>query len=122
MKIGFIGLGNMGGPMAANLVAAGHEVTGFDVAGVRVEGAAQAASAAEAATGAEVVITMLPNGAILRSVAEEIIPAMTPGAVLLDCSTVDVESARAVAEARQFSNDPAPLEALVAQTRQLSGR
>ncbi|MCA0994750.1 3-hydroxyisobutyrate dehydrogenase [Alloyangia pacifica] len=101
MKIGFIGLGNMGGPMAANLIAAGHEVTGFDVAGVRVEGAAQAASAAEAATGAEVVITMLPNGAILRSVAEEIIPAMTPGAVLLDCSTVDVESARAVAEAAQ---------------------
>ncbi|ANT59027.1 3-hydroxyisobutyrate dehydrogenase [Salipiger sp. CCB-MM3] len=101
MKIGFIGLGNMGGPMAANLIAAGHEVTGFDVAGVRVEGAAQAASAAEAATGAEVVITMLPNGAILRSVAEEIIPAMTPGAVLLDCSTVDVESARVVAEAAQ---------------------
>ncbi|NDV99284.1 3-hydroxyisobutyrate dehydrogenase [Salipiger sp. PrR002] len=101
MKIGFIGLGNMGGPMAANLIAAGHDVTGFDVAGVSVEGASQASSAAAAATGAEVVITMLPNGAILRSVAEEIIPAMTPGAVLLDCSTVDVESARAVAEAAQ---------------------
>ncbi len=101
MKIGFIGLGNMGAPMAANLIAAGHEVTGFDVAGVTVEGAAQAGTAAEAATGAEVVITMLPNGAILRSVAEEIIPAMAPGAVLLDCSTVDVESARAVAEQAQ---------------------
>ncbi|MCA0943015.1 3-hydroxyisobutyrate dehydrogenase [Yangia mangrovi] len=98
MKIGFIGLGNMGAPMAANLIAAGHEVTGFDVAGVTVPGAAQAGSAAEAATGAEVVITMLPNGAILRDVAAEILPAMAPGAVLLDCSTVDVESARAVAE------------------------
>ena len=98
MKIGFIGLGNMGAPMAANLIAAGHEVTGFDVAGVTVEGAAQAGTAAEAAAGAEVVITMLPNGAILRSVAAEVIPAMAPGAVLLDCSTVDVESARAVAE------------------------
>ena len=101
MKIGFIGLGNMGAPMAANLVAEGHEVTGFDVAGVTVPGAAQAGSAAEAASGAEVVITMLPNGAILRSVAEEIMPAMAPGAVLLDCSTVDVESARAVAEQAQ---------------------
>ena len=101
MKIGFIGLGNMGAPMAANLVAEGHEVTGFDVAGVTVPGAAQAGSAAEAASGVEVVITMLPNGAILRSVAEEIMPAMAPGAVLLDCSTVDVESARAVAEQAQ---------------------
>ena len=59
MKIGFIGLGNMGAPMAANLVAEGHEVTGFDVAGVTVPGAAQAGSAAEAASGAEVVINML---------------------------------------------------------------
>ncbi len=101
MKIGFIGLGNMGAPMAANLIAAGHELTGFDVAGVSVPGAVQANSAAEAASGAEVVITMLPNGAILRSVAEEILPAMAPGAVLLDCSTVDVESARAVAEQAQ---------------------
>ncbi len=97
MKIGFIGLGNMGGPMAANLSAAGHDVTGFDVAGVTVEGTAQAETAAKAAAGADVVITMLPNGAILRSVADEIIPAMQPGAVLLDCSTVDVDSARAVA-------------------------
>ena len=97
MKIGFIGLGNMGAPMAANLVAAGHQVTGFDVAGVTVEGVAQAATGAEAANGAEIVITMLPNGAILRSVAAEVLPAMTKGAVLLDCSTVDVASARDVA-------------------------
>jgi 3-hydroxyisobutyrate dehydrogenase len=97
MKIGFIGLGNMGAPMAANLVAAGHEVTGHDVAAPMPEGVTPAASAAEAARGAEVVITMLPNGEILRKVADEVIPAMAPGAVLLDCSTVDVESARAVA-------------------------
>ncbi|RBI85138.1 3-hydroxyisobutyrate dehydrogenase [Rhodosalinus halophilus] len=101
MKIGFIGLGNMGAPMAANLVAAGHDVTGFDTAGVTVEGVAPAASAAEAARGAEVVITMLPNGEILRQVADEIVPAMARGAVFLDCSTVDVASARAVAEQAQ---------------------
>ena len=97
MKIGFIGLGNMGGPMAANLVKAGHEVTGFDLAAPMPEGVAGATSAAEAAKGAEVVITMLPNGKILQAVAAEVIPAMTVGAVLCDCSTVDVESARAVA-------------------------
>jgi len=98
MKIGFIGLGNMGAPMAANLAAAGHEVTGFDTASVTAEGVSMAATAAEAAAGREVVITMLPNGAILRKVAEDIIPAMQRGAVFLDCSTVDVDSARAVAD------------------------
>ncbi|EDQ32922.1 3-hydroxyisobutyrate dehydrogenase [Hoeflea phototrophica DFL-43] len=95
MKIGFIGLGNMGAPMAANLVKAGHEVTGFDVAGVTVEGAANAGSAAEAASGRDAVITMLPDGAILRAVYADIVPAGTKGAVFIDCSTVDVESARA---------------------------
>ena len=98
MKVGFIGLGNMGAPMAANLARAGHEVSGFDVADVTVEGVTRAGSAAEAAEGAEVVITMLPNGDILRRVADQIVPAMIPGAVFLDCSTVDVASARAVAE------------------------
>ncbi|UFM63879.1 3-hydroxyisobutyrate dehydrogenase [Paracoccus sp. MA] len=101
MKIGFIGLGNMGGPMAANLAKAGHAVAGFDLAAPMPEGVVKAASAAEAAQGAEVVITMLPNGAILRAVAEEVIPAMTAGAVFCDCSTVDVESARAVAALAQ---------------------
>lgn len=101
MKIGFIGLGNMGGPMAANLAKAGHDVTGFDTAGVEIEGVAKAGSAAEAARGAQVVITMLPNGQILRAVADDIIPAMDKGAVFLDCSTVDVESARAVADQAQ---------------------
>ena len=98
MKIGFIGLGNMGAPMARNLIAAGHDVTGFDVSGVTVEGAAQATSAAAAAVGMDAVITMLPNGAILRAVYAEIVPAAQPGAVLVDCSTVDVESARTVAQ------------------------
>jgi len=101
MKIGFIGLGNMGGPMAANLARAGHEVTGFDTADVTVEGVTQGHSAAEVAQGAQVVLTMLPNGDILRAVAAEIIPAMAPGAVFLDCSTVDVDSARAVAAQAQ---------------------
>jgi len=101
MKIGFIGLGNMGGPMAANLAKAGHEVTGFDMAEVNIDGVAMASSAAEVAKGADVVITMLPNGDILRKVAAEVIPAMDKGAVLLDCSTVDVDSARAVAEQAQ---------------------
>jgi 3-hydroxyisobutyrate dehydrogenase len=97
MRIGFIGLGNMGAPMASNLVAAGHAVTGFDTQAPAPAGVAMAASAAEAARGADVVVTMLPNGAILKAVAAEIIPAMAQGAVLLDCSTVDVASARAVA-------------------------
>ena len=98
MKIGFIGLGNMGGHMARNLATAGHDVAGFDVTGVQIEGVTQAASSAEAATGADVVITMLPNGQILRSVAAEIFPSMQKGACFIDCSTVDVESARAVAD------------------------
>lgn len=98
MQIGFIGLGNMGAPMAANLAKAGHQVLGFDTAGVTVDGVTQANSATEAVASADAVITMLPNGAILRAVADQIIPAMAKGAVLVDCSTVDVDSARAVAE------------------------
>ena len=98
MNIGFIGLGNMGAPMAANLAAAGHNVTGFDVAGTTADGVATAASITEACQGADVVITMLPNGDILRAVAAEAIPRMAQGALLMDCSTVDVDSARAVAQ------------------------
>lgn len=97
MKIGFIGLGNMGAPMAKNLAQAGHDVVGFDTANISVDGVKHAASAIDAATGADVVFTMLPNGDILRSVASDIIPVMSKGAVLADCSTVDVDSARAVA-------------------------
>ncbi len=98
MKIAFIGLGNMGGPMAANLARAGHDVIGFDQVDVAVEGVAMASSGAAAAAEADVVITMLPNGQILRAVADEVVPEMQDGAVLIDCSTVDVDSARAVAQ------------------------
>ncbi|NVK32503.1 MAG: 3-hydroxyisobutyrate dehydrogenase [Gammaproteobacteria bacterium] len=98
MKIGFIGLGNMGAPMAANLAKAGHEVLGFDVLAVKVEGVTAVANEANAATGADVLITMLPNGDILRDVAAKVIPVMSAGAVFMDCSTVDVDSARAVAK------------------------
>ena len=97
MKIGFIGLGNMGGPMAANLAAAGHDVTGFDAAPAQVEGVSMVPTAQDAASGRDVVITMLPDGAILRQVAAEIIPSMAAGCGFIDCSTVDVDSARAVA-------------------------
>ena len=101
MNIGFIGLGNMGAPMAANLAAAGHTVTGFDLVADCPEGVTPADSAVEAATGRDVVITMLPNGAILRRVADEILPAMAPGAVLVDCSTVEVDAARDVGAAAE---------------------
>ena len=97
MKIGFIGLGNMGAPMASNLAAAGHDVTGFDVTGVSLANVELATSAAAAATGREVVITMLPDGAILRCVAAEFISVIAAGCGFVDCSTVDVDSARAVA-------------------------
>ncbi len=97
MDIGFIGLGNMGAPMAANLARAGHNVTGFDVSSVAVEGVIAADSASAAAEDRDVVITMLPDGKILKSVAAEVLPAMKPGACLIDCSTVDVASAREVA-------------------------
>jgi len=100
MNIAFIGLGNMGAPMAANLIKAGHAVTGFDTH-AKPDGMTMADSAAAAASGADVVITMLPNGAILSSVAAEIHAAMKPGAVHLDCSTVDVDSARNVAQAAE---------------------
>ena len=95
-KIGFVGLGNMGAPMARNLAAAGHTVTGFDTAGTTAEGVIAATSVQDACAGADFVITMLPNGDILRAVAADVLPAMKSGATLIDCSTVDVESARDV--------------------------
>ena len=101
MKIGFIGLGNMGAPMAANLLAAGHDVIGFDTV-ASPDGLPMAQSALAAVDGADVVITMLPNGTILRAVASDILDHMKGGSLLLDCSTVEVDSARAVAaEAEQ---------------------
>jgi len=95
MKTGFIGLGNMGAPMAANLARAGHEVHGFDTADVNVEGVTLVADAAAAARGMEAVITMLPDGLVLEGVYAEIVAHGDPGALFLDCSTVDIGSARA---------------------------
>jgi 3-hydroxyisobutyrate dehydrogenase len=100
-SIAFIGLGNMGGPMAANLVKAGHAVAGFDlaaasVAAAQASGVAVAASAAAAVKGADVVVTMLPAGKHVRAVWTELLPVAKKGALFIDCSTIDVESARAV--------------------------
>jgi 3-hydroxyisobutyrate dehydrogenase len=98
-SIAFIGLGNMGGPMAANLVKAGDQVTGFDLveasrSQAKADGAAIADSAAAAVKGADVVITMLPAGKHVVSVWTEILPAVAKGALMIDCSTIDVESAK----------------------------
>ncbi len=105
--IGFIGLGNMGAPMAANLIKAGHQVTGFDVVTRAAEALAEkggraAASAAEAAGAGELVITMLPAGAQVRSVYlgdSGVLANARKDALLIDCSTIDVETARGVAAA-----------------------
>ena len=104
MIIGFIGLGNMGGGMAANLAKAGHDVRAFDLsaeatARAQEAGCTIAASAREAVAGAEVVVTMLPNGAIVQAVyANDVIGHAPTTALLMDCSTIDVATAREVAE------------------------
>src|SRR5262245_2485186 len=105
--IGFIGLGNMGGPMARNLIKSGHKLRAFDVVKAKVDaavtaGAEAVASAADAAKGAEVVVTMLPAGQHVRDVymgAGKVIAAAAKGTLLIDCSTVDVDAARAVSAA-----------------------
>ena len=107
MKVGFIGLGNMGGPMAANLVKAGHEVTGFDLSRAVLDafvkaGGKAAATVAAAASETDIVITMLPAGPHVRLVyAGEggVLGAARKDALLVDCSTIDVDTARAVTEA-----------------------
>ncbi len=98
MQIGFIGLGNMGAPMARNLASAGHDVVGYDLQLSCPDGVQPAASAAEAAKDKDVVVTMLPHSAALVAVANEIIPVMKAGSCLLDCSTIDVETSRQVAD------------------------
>jgi len=98
MNVGFIGLGNMGKPMAINLVTAGHNVIGYDVSNENIDVIKTVKSSAECAKDAQVVITMLPDGEVLVKVAKEILPLMTPGSILLDCSTVDVESTLEVAQ------------------------
>jgi 3-hydroxyisobutyrate dehydrogenase len=99
--VAFLGLGNMGGPMAANLVAGGHSVRGYDpVEGLRAtaesKGATVFDSGAEAVTGADVVITSLPNGAVVKACYGEILPAAKPGALFIDTSTISVEDARSI--------------------------
>ena len=98
-NIAFIGLGNMGGPMAGNLVKAGHSVKAFDLAQASKDAAAEmgvgiAGSAKEAVAEAEVVVTMLPAGKHVLAVWGDILPAVKPGTLLIDSSTIDVESAR----------------------------
>ena len=108
IRIGFIGLGNMGGPMAANLVKAGHSVTGFDLnpaalAALEQAGGKTAASAADAASGAQVVITMLPAGEHVRHVFLHqggLLPELKDfRPLLIDCSTIDVDTAREITAA-----------------------
>lgn len=102
MKIAFIGLGNMGGGMAANLVKAGHEVHAFDLAQGALDraagnGCAAFANMRDALADVEAVVSMLPNGAIVKAVyADDVIGHAPAGALLLDCSTIDVASAREV--------------------------
>jgi 3-hydroxyisobutyrate dehydrogenase len=108
-RIGFIGLGNMGGPMAANLVKAGHEVTGYDVVAASLDklaaaGGKPAASLPEAVAGQDAVITMLPAGHHVEQVYlgdSGILGAVAAGTLLIDCSTIDVATARRVAEAAE---------------------
>ncbi len=99
-NIAFIGLGNMGGPMAANLIKAGHKVVAFDLVAAsrdqaKTDGADIAESSIASVKGADVVITMLPAGKHVISVWNEVVPAITKGALIIDCSTIDVESAKA---------------------------
>ena len=98
MLIGFIGLGNMGAPMAHNLAKAGHTVLGYDTQNLTVEMVEIVETSRDCAEEADIVITMLPNGKILKSVADETIQYMKEGSIFLDCSTVDVASAKSVAE------------------------
>lgn len=103
-KIAFIGLGNMGSPMAKNLIQAGHDVVGFDLSEEAIIdlcalGATGAVSIADAVSGADVVVTMLPNGAIVKSIyggEDGILANAASGALLIDSSTISVDDAREV--------------------------
>ena len=103
-KIAFLGLGNMGGPMAANLVKAGHSVVGFDLVPAQEQAAAAAgvdiaASARDAVARAEAIVTMLPAGRHVLESWADFLPAAAKGALIVDCSTIDVESAKLAHEA-----------------------
>ncbi|ALI25343.1 3-hydroxyisobutyrate dehydrogenase [Mycolicibacterium fortuitum] len=99
--IAFLGLGHMGGPMAANLVAAGHTVHGFDPvpaskAAAEAKGAKVFDTGAEAVSGAEVVITSLPNGNIVKACYAEVLPVAPKGTLFIDTSTISVDDAREI--------------------------
>jgi len=121
-NIGFIGLGNMGAPMAANLLKSGDHVVGFDVIAAVRQASAQlgveiASSAKASVEGADIVITMLPAGEHVRAVWTEILPAAKRGALFIDCSTIDVTSARAahkLAAERGIASLDAPVSGGVA--------
>ncbi len=123
MKVAFIGLGNMGGGMAANLVKAGHEVHAFDLASEALEkakgnGCATYTNVREAVQGVDAVVSMLPNGAIVDKVfSDDIIGHAPTSALLLDCSTIDVDTARkveAAAEAAGYAMVDAPVSGGIA--------
>jgi len=123
MKIAFIGLGNMGGGMAANLVKASHDVRAFDLSEAALTAAREAgcstfATAKEACDGAEAVVSMLPNGAIVKQVYwDEVIGHAPEGAILMDCSTIDVATAReviAVTEQHGYQMVDAPVSGGIA--------
>jgi 3-hydroxyisobutyrate dehydrogenase len=122
MKIAFIGLGNMGGGMAANLAKAGHDVRAFDLAEAalyraRANGCTTFATARETVAGADAVVSMLPNGAIVKSVSADVLGQAPVGALLLDCSTIDVATARevsAMAEAAGYRMVDAPVSGGIA--------
>ncbi|AUN39677.1 3-hydroxyisobutyrate dehydrogenase [Tsukamurella tyrosinosolvens] len=115
--IAFLGLGHMGGPMAKNLVAAGHTVRGFDLVpaaqdAARAAGVTVIDTAEEAVTGADAVVTMLPNGGIVKAVYESVLPHAAPGTLFIDSSTISVDDARAVhalAEAAGMQQVDAPV-------------
>ncbi|GAB3006197.1 3-hydroxyisobutyrate dehydrogenase [Mycobacterium bourgelatii] len=101
LTVAFLGLGNMGGPMSANLVAAKHAVRGFDpvpaaAAAAEAGGATLFDSAADAVAGADVVITMLPNGDVVKRCYAEVLPAARENALFIDSSTISVNDAREV--------------------------
>lgn len=103
-NVAFIGLGHMGGPMAVNLVNAGHRVRGYDLVPASLEAAADAGvepaeSAVRAVVDADTVITMLPAGRHVRELYEDVLAAARPGTLFVDCSTIDVSDARSAHEA-----------------------
>lgn len=98
MTVTFIGLGNMGAPMATNLAKAGHTVRGYDVSGAAADGVVSYSSLEEAVRGTSIIITMLPDGPIMRSVISLALSYAAKDTLFIDCSTVDVASARAAAQ------------------------